>query len=38
MTLQGGIPETITIGGLDNSNTQSTYDRPNATGISSSYR
>jgi hypothetical protein len=36
MTLQGGIPETITIGGQDNSLTQSTYDRPNATGVSSS--
>jgi len=35
MTLQGGIPETITVGGFDNSNTQSTYDRPNSTGASS---
>lgn len=34
-TLQGGVPQTITIGGRDNSNTQSGYDRPNATGISS---
>jgi hypothetical protein len=29
MTLQSGIPETITIGGIDNSNTQTGYDRPN---------
>ena len=29
MTLQSGIPETITIGGTDNSNTQTGYDRPN---------
>jgi hypothetical protein len=35
-TLQSGVPETINIGGLDNSVTQSTYDRPNATGVSSS--
>jgi hypothetical protein len=34
-TLQSGIPQTITIGGLDNSVTQSGYDRPNATGASS---
>ncbi len=29
LTLQSGIPETLTIGGADNSVTQSTYDRPN---------
>ena len=34
-TLQSGLPQNITIGGVDNSNTQSGYDRPNATGISS---
>ena len=32
--LQSGLPETIIIGGLDNSITQSGYDRPNATGVS----
>ncbi len=36
MTLQGGLPEAINIGGLDRSVTQSTYDRPDATGLSSS--
>jgi len=36
MTIQGGVPQTITIGGTDNSNTTSGYDRPNATGVSSS--
>jgi hypothetical protein len=36
VTLQSGIPANITIGGLDNSLTQSGYDRPNATGVSSS--
>jgi len=35
LTWQSGVPETITIGGADNSVTQSTYDRPNSTGISS---
>jgi hypothetical protein len=35
-TLQSGIPESLTIGGLDNSLTQSGYDRPTATGASSS--
>jgi hypothetical protein len=35
-TVQSGIPQTITIGGFDNSVTQSTYDRPNATGAGSS--
>src|SRR5215475_15748008 len=35
-TWQSGVPQNITIGGLDNSLTQSTYDRPNATGASSS--
>jgi hypothetical protein len=29
LTLQSGIPQTITIGGLDNSNSQTGYDRPN---------
>jgi len=36
LTLQSGIPQTITIGGTDNSLTQSGYDRPSATGASSS--
>jgi hypothetical protein len=36
LTLQSGIPETLGIGGLDNSITQSGYDRPNATGAASS--
>jgi Carboxypeptidase regulatory-like domain len=35
-TLQSGLPEVITIGGIDRSVTQSGYDRPNATGIGSS--
>jgi hypothetical protein len=35
-TWQSGLPQNITIGGLDNSLTQSTYDRPNATGAGSS--
>jgi hypothetical protein len=34
-TMQSGVPENINIGGNDNSITQSTYDRPNATGVSS---
>src|SRR5215469_1512100 len=34
-TLQSGVPQNIIIGSTDNSNTQSGYDRPNATGISS---
>jgi len=34
-TIQGGIPESVTLGGKDQSVTQSTYDRPNATGVSS---
>jgi len=34
-TLQSGIPETISIGGVDNSLTQSGYDRPVATGAAS---
>jgi hypothetical protein len=29
LTAQSGVPQNITNGGLDNSNTQSTYDRPN---------
>ena len=32
---QSGVPQNITIGGLDNSLTTSGYDRPNSTGISS---
>jgi hypothetical protein len=35
MTLQSGIPVALNIGGVDRSNTQSTYDRPDATGLSS---
>jgi hypothetical protein len=35
-TWQSGVPQNITIGSLDNSLTQSTYDRPNATGVGSS--
>jgi hypothetical protein len=35
ITLQSGVPQTIVVPG-DNSNTQSGYDRPNATGLSSS--
>jgi hypothetical protein len=35
-TVQSGIPQTITIGGADNSLTQSGYDRPIATGAGSS--
>jgi hypothetical protein len=32
--VQSGLPEVITIGGSDRSNTGVGYDRPNATGIS----
>src|SRR5947199_7815204 len=32
-TIQSGLPENITIGGVDRSNTGVGYDRPNATGI-----
>jgi hypothetical protein len=35
-TVQSGVPQTIIIGATDNSITQSGYDRPNSTGISSS--
>jgi hypothetical protein len=35
LTWQSGVPQTITIGGLDNSLTQSGYDHPIATGVSS---
>ena len=35
-TLQSGVPQTIIIGATDNSLTQSGYDRPNSTGVSSS--
>jgi hypothetical protein len=31
-TVQSGLPEVITIGGVDRSNTGVGYDRPNATG------
>jgi hypothetical protein len=34
MTVQNGVPLTVTIGGVDNSVTQNGYDRPNATGVS----
>ena len=34
MTVQDGSPISLTIGGVDNSVTQSGYDRPNATGVS----
>jgi Carboxypeptidase regulatory-like domain len=34
-SLQSGVPQNITVSG-DNSNTQSGYDRPDSTGISSS--
>ena len=34
MTVMDGVPQTLSIGGVDNSITQSTYDRPNATGVS----
>jgi hypothetical protein len=34
MTVQDGSPIAINIGGVDNSVTQSGYDRPNATGVS----
>jgi hypothetical protein len=34
MTLQSGVPVSLTIGGVDNSETQGGYDRPNATGVS----
>ena len=33
-TVQGGLPQTITLGGVDRSGTGNGYDRPNATGIS----
>jgi len=32
-TWQSGVPQTITIGGVDNSLTQSGYDHPNSTGV-----
>jgi hypothetical protein len=34
MTVQDGSPISLNIGGVDNSVTQSGYDRPNATGVS----
>jgi hypothetical protein len=36
-TMQSGLPQTITIGGVDRSGTGNGYDRPNATGASSGY-
>ena len=36
-TVQGGLPQVITIGGADRSNTGVGYDRPNATGAGSGY-
>ena len=33
-TVQSGLPQTITIGGVDRSNTGQGYDRPIATGVS----
>ena len=33
-TVQSGLPQNITIGGVDRSNTGVGYDRPNATGVS----
>jgi hypothetical protein len=36
-TIQGGLPQVITIGGVDRSNTGVLYDRPNATGSGSGY-
>jgi hypothetical protein len=33
-TVQSGLPQTISIGGVDRSGTGNGYDRPNATGIS----
>jgi hypothetical protein len=32
-TVQSGLPQVITIGGVDRSNTGVGYDRPNATGV-----
>ncbi len=32
MTVQGGVPNSLTIGGVDNSETDEAYDRPNTTG------
>jgi hypothetical protein len=34
MTVQGGVPLNLTIGGVDNSETNEGYDRPIATGQS----
>jgi hypothetical protein len=36
-TVQGGLPQVITIGGVDRSNTGVGYDRPIATGSGSGY-
>jgi hypothetical protein len=36
-TVQGGLPQVITIGGTDRSNTGVGYDRPNATGVGNGY-
>jgi hypothetical protein len=32
VTIQSGVPATLSIGGVDNSQTTAGYDRPNATG------
>jgi hypothetical protein len=37
VTLQSGLPQTITIGGVDRSGTGNGYDRPNATLASNGY-
>jgi Carboxypeptidase regulatory-like domain/TonB dependent receptor len=37
MTIQSGVPQNITIGGLDNASTTNVYDRPIATLASSGY-
>lgn len=34
LTLQSGLPQTISLGSFDRSGTGNNYDRPNATGIS----
>jgi Carboxypeptidase regulatory-like domain len=37
MTIQSGVPQTITLGGFDNASTTNVYDRPIATLASSGY-
>jgi hypothetical protein len=34
LTIQSGVPQTISLGSFDRSGTGNNYDRPNATGIS----